>query len=208
MKFLNYTFEQSQSLVTKETVEKLNQKGSWKRFIGLLITSIVIYFFSIAMPMFIKGLTLDQNPRFSWIQWPIILFYVVMYLIYLFFSIKHRRSPMKLKFCTYFYMVVLLAIFTVCAGIMMMTRRNIVSILSGAMFLLSIYYLIRTVPRKLREAVQNQTEFSPMVALVTEKISDGLVFLGGTGITAGLVLFDRSTGSDVRGSIDAVLMRY
>ena len=112
---------------------------------------------------------------------------------------------MKLKFCTYFYMVVLLAIFTVCAGIMMMTRRNIVSILSGAMFLLSIYYLIRTVPRKLTEAVQNQTEFSPMTALVTEKISDGLVFLGGTGITAGLVLFDRSTGSDTRGSIDAVL---
>ena len=132
--------------------------------------------------MFIKGLTLDQNPTFSWIQWPIILFYVVMYLVYLFFSIKYRRSPMKLKFCTYFYMVVLLAIFTVSAGIMMMTRRNIVSILSGAMFLLSIYYLIRTVPRKLKEAVQNQTEFSPMVALVTEKISD------------------------VRGSIDAVLM--
>lgn len=78
MKFLNYTFEQSQSLVTKETVEKLNQKGSWKRFIGLLITSIVIYFFSIAMPMFIKGLTLDQNPRFSWIQWPMIILYVVM----------------------------------------------------------------------------------------------------------------------------------
>ncbi|WP_289093431.1 hypothetical protein [uncultured Streptococcus sp.] len=50
MKFLNYTFEQSQSLVTKETVDKLNQKGSWKRFIGLFITSIVIYFFSIAMP--------------------------------------------------------------------------------------------------------------------------------------------------------------
>ena len=98
MRFLNYTFEQSQSLVTKETVEKLNQKGSWKRFIGLFITSIVIYFFSIITPMFIKGLTLDQNPTFSWIQWPIILFYVVMYLVYLFFSIKNRRSPMKLKF--------------------------------------------------------------------------------------------------------------
>lgn len=204
MKFLNYTFEQSQSLVTKETVDKFNQKGSWKRFIGLFITSIVIYFFSIAMPMFIKGLTLDQNPRFSWIQWSVILFYVVMYLVYLFFSIKHRRSPMKLKFCTYFYMVVLLAIFTVCAGIMMMTRRNIVSILSGAMFLLSIYYLIRTVPRKLREAVQNQTEFSPMVALVTEKISDGLVFLGGTGITAGLVLFTALPGATSEG----VLMQF
>ncbi len=88
MKFLNYTFEQSQSLVTKETVDKFNQKGSWKRFIGLFITSIVIYFFSIAMPMFIKGLTLDQNPRFSWIQWSVILFYVVMYLVYLFFSFQ------------------------------------------------------------------------------------------------------------------------
>ncbi len=61
MRFLNYTFEQSQSLVTKETVEKLNQKGSWKRFIGLFITSIVIYFFSIITPMFIKGLTLDSK---------------------------------------------------------------------------------------------------------------------------------------------------
>ena len=156
--------------------------------------------------MFIKGLTLDQNPTFSWIQWPMIFLYLIMYLVYLLFSIRYRKSPMKLKFCTYFYMVILLTIFTVCAGIMMMTRRNIVSILSGAMFLLSIYYLIRTVPRKLKEAVQSQTEFSPMVALVTEKISDGLVFLGGTGITAGLVLFDRSTGSDIRGSIDAVLM--
>ena len=206
MKFLNYTFEQSQSLVTKETVEKLNQKGSSKRFIGLFITSILLYFFSIATPLFIKGLTVEQSPTFSWIQWPMIFLYLIMYLVYLLFSIRHRKSPMKLKFCTYFYMVVLLAIFTVCAGIMMMTRRNIVSILSGAMFLLSIYYLIRTVPRKLKEAVQNQTEFSPMAALVTEKISDGLVFLGGTGITAGLVLFDRSTGSDIRGSIDAVLM--
>ena len=56
MRFLNYTFDQSQSLVTKETVEKLNQKGSWKRFIGLFITSIVIYFFSIITP-----LSLDSN---------------------------------------------------------------------------------------------------------------------------------------------------
>lgn len=206
MKFLNYTYDQSQSIVTKETVDKLNQKGSWKRFIGLFITSILLYFSSIATPMFIKGLTVEQDPTFSWIQWPMIILYVVMYLVYLLFSIRHRKSPMKLKFCTYFYMVILLAIFTVCAGIMMMTRRNIVSILSRAMFLLSIYYLIRTVPRKLKEAVQNQTEFSPMVALVTEKISDGLVFLGGTGITAGLVLFDRSTGSNLRGSIDAVLL--
>lgn len=119
---------------------------------------------------------------------------------------KAQKKPDEAEILHYFYMVILLAIFTVCAGIMMMTRRNIVSILSGAMFLLSIYYLIRTVPRKLKEAVQNQTEFSPMAALVTEKISDGLVFLGGTGITAGLVLFDRSTGSNLRGSIDAVLL--
>lgn len=76
MKFLNYTFEQSQYLVTKETVEKLNQKGSWKRFIGLFITSILFYFFSIATPLFIKGLTVEQSPTFSWIQWPMIFVYL------------------------------------------------------------------------------------------------------------------------------------
>ena len=93
MKFLNYTYEQSQSIVTKETVEKLNQKGSWKRFIGLFITSILLYFSSIATPMFIKGLTVEQDPTFSWIQWPMIILYVVMYLVYLLFSIRHRKKP-------------------------------------------------------------------------------------------------------------------
>lgn len=79
MKFLNYTYDQSQSIVTKETVDKLNQKSSWKRFIGLFITSILLYFFSIATPLFIKGLTVEQNPTFSWIQWPMIFVYLMTF---------------------------------------------------------------------------------------------------------------------------------
>ena len=73
MKFLNYTYEQSQSIVTKETVEKLNQKGSWKRFIGLFITQSFFTFLLLPTPMFIKGLTVEQDPTFSWIQWPMII---------------------------------------------------------------------------------------------------------------------------------------
>lgn len=60
-------------------MDKLNQKGSWKRFIGLFITSILLYFFSIATPLFIKGLTVEQNPTFSWIQWPMIFVYLMTF---------------------------------------------------------------------------------------------------------------------------------
>lgn len=45
MKLFNYSFEQSQSFVNEDNVNKLNQKGNWKRYIGLLITSVVLYFF-------------------------------------------------------------------------------------------------------------------------------------------------------------------
>ena len=88
----------------------------------------------------------------------------------------------------------------------MTTRRNMASIVAGITFGLAIFYLVRTVPRKMKEAVCQRTEFSPMTSILTDRISDALIFLGGTGITAGLVLFDRSTGSNLRGSIDAVLM--
>ena len=206
MKLFNYSFEQSQSFVNEDIVNKLNQKGNWKRYIGLLITSVVLYFFLVAIPMFISGHTVDQAPNYRWLQWPAIFLFLIMYLVYLFFSIKYRNSPMKLKFCTYFYMVILLSMFTVCSGIMMMTHRNMASIVAGVTFGLAIFYLVRTVPRKMKEAVCNRTEFSPMSSILTDRISDGLIFLGGTGITAGLVLFDRSTGSNTRGGIDAVLM--
>ena len=34
MKLFNYSFEQSQSFVNEDIVNKLNQKGNWKRYIG------------------------------------------------------------------------------------------------------------------------------------------------------------------------------
>ncbi|MEZ7612583.1 hypothetical protein [Streptococcus sp. 20925_1_77] len=55
MKLFNYSFEQSQSFVNEDIVNKLNQKGNWKRYIGLLITSVVLYFFLVAIPMFVSG---------------------------------------------------------------------------------------------------------------------------------------------------------
>lgn len=60
MKLFNYSFEQSQSFVNEDIVNKLNQKGNWKRYIGLLITSVVLYFFLVAIPMFIS--------RIQWIK--------------------------------------------------------------------------------------------------------------------------------------------
>lgn len=45
MELFNYSFEQSQSFVNEDIVNKLNQQGNWKRYIGLLITSVALYFF-------------------------------------------------------------------------------------------------------------------------------------------------------------------
>ncbi len=67
---------------------------------------------------------------------------------------------------------------------------------------------MRTVPRKIRESVEKRETFVPLSALFTEKVSDGLIFIGGTGITAFLVLFDRSTGSDTRGAINAIVTPF
>ena len=46
-----------------------------------------------------------------------------------------------------------------------------------------------------------------LAALATEK-TDQLLIWGGSGVTAGLVLFDRSNHTNVRGSIDAILMPF
>lgn len=51
MELFNYSFEQSQSFVNEDIVNKLNQKGNWKRYIGLLITSVALYFFLVATPL-------------------------------------------------------------------------------------------------------------------------------------------------------------
>jgi putative membrane protein len=67
---------------------------------------------------------------------------------------------------------------------------------------------MRTVPRKIRESVEKRETFVPLSALFTEKVSDGLIFIGGTGITAFLVLFDRSIGSDTRGAINAIVTPF
>ena len=63
MKLFNYSFDQSLSFVNEDIVNKLNQKGNWKRYIGLLITSVVLYFFLVAIPMFVSGHTVEQAPN-------------------------------------------------------------------------------------------------------------------------------------------------
>ena len=123
----------------------------------------------------------------------------MFYIIYIISSIKYRNNPMILKYITFCYMLLLIFIMEICLTLSIASRRNLLGILSGFLFVIVCYYLMRTVPRKIRESVEKKETFVPLSALFTEKVSDGLIFIGGTGITAFLVLFDRSTGSDTRG---------
>ena len=69
-------------------------------------------------------------------------------------------------------------------------------------------YLFRTVPKKIKTAVEERKSYASLAALATEKMTDQLLIWGGSGITAGLVLFDRSNHTNVRGSIDAILTPF
>ena len=208
MRLFNYTFEESQSFVNEDIINKVKTKGSYKRFIGFALFSILLYILSLVVPVLLSGDTIYTTQNFSWFNVPLILMFLMFYIIYIIFSIKYRKNPMILKYITFCYMLLLIFIMEICLTLSIASRRNLLGILSGFLFVIVCYYLMRTVPRKIRESVEKKEPFVPLSALFTEKVSDGLIFIGGTGITAFLALFDRSTGSDTRGAINAIVTPF
>lgn len=208
MRLFSYTFEESQSFVNEDIVAKLKAKGSYKRFIGFALFSILLYVLSLLVPVLLNGDTIYTAQSFSWFNFPLIIMFLLFFVLYIVFSIKYRNNPMILKYITFCYMLLLIFIMEISLTLSIVLRRNLLGILSVFLFVIICYYLARTVPRKIRESVENQEPFAPLSALFTKKVSDGLIFIGGTGVTAFLALFDRSTGSDTRGAINAVVTPF
>lgn len=124
MKLFNLTFEESQSLVTEEELNKLKEKGSYKRFFGLLIASIGLYFFCVMIPTLLKVVTVAEDPYFTWLNLPLLIIFSAIYVLYMVYSIKYRHSPLRLKYCTQIYMFILTIITAICLELMMVSRRN------------------------------------------------------------------------------------
>lgn len=51
-------------------------------------------------------------------------------------------------------MLLLIFIMEICLTLSIASRRNLLGILSGFLFVIVCYYLMRTVPRKIRESVE------------------------------------------------------
>lgn len=208
MKLFQLTFEESQSFVNEDIINKIRTKGNYKRFIGFIVFSMLLYLLLLSVPILVSGNTIYTAQNFSWINWPLVFFFLLLYLIYVFFSIKYRKKPMLQKYVTLCYMVLLTFIMEIGITLAIVSRRSLLGASSGILFVIVFFYLVRTVPRKIKESIDNKEPFIPLVALVTNKVADGLLFLGGAGVTGLLALFDRSTGSDTRGTINAILIPF
>ena len=59
MKLFTYSFEESQSFVNETIISRFNDKGNWKRFIGMPLFSAIVYLLYILLPAVFKGIRLD-----------------------------------------------------------------------------------------------------------------------------------------------------
>ena len=108
MRLFNYTFEESQSFVNEDIINKVKTKGSYKRFIGFALFSILLYVLSLVVPVLLSGDTIYTTQNFSWFNVPLILMFLMFYIIYIISSIKYRNNPMILKYITFCYMLLFL----------------------------------------------------------------------------------------------------
>ena len=138
----------------EDIINKVKTKGSYKRFIGFALFSILLYVLSLVVPVLLSGDTIYTTQNFSWFNVPLILMFLMFYIIYIISSIKYRNNPMILKYITFCYMLLLIFIMEICLTLSIASRRNLLGILSGFLFVIVCYYLMRTVPRKIRESVE------------------------------------------------------
>jgi len=61
MKLFTYSFEESQSFVNETIISRFNDKGNWKRFIGMPLFSAIVYLLYILLPAVFKGIRLDGD---------------------------------------------------------------------------------------------------------------------------------------------------
>ena len=115
---------------------------------------------------------------------------------------------MILKYLTYCYMYLLLLFMELGFVLIGIFCRKLLGFLSAGLTIVVVIYLFRTVPKKIKAAVEERKPYASLAALATEKITDQLLIWGGSGVTAGFVLFDRSNHTNARGSIDAILTPF
>ena len=208
MKFFTYSFEESQSFVNETIINRFNEKGNWKRFIGMPLFSAMVYLLYILLPAVFKGIKLDGDDAYHWLNLPLLFVLLLFYLVYIFFSFKYRKKKMILKYVTYCYMYLLLLFMELGFILVGIFCRKLLGFLSAGLTLIVLVYIFRTVPQKIKTAVEERKPYASLAALVTETITDQLLLWGGSGVTAGLVLFDRANNTNVRGSIDAILTPF
>ena len=89
MKLFTYSFEESQSFVNETIISRFNDKGNWKRFIGMPLFSAIVYLLYILLPAVFKGIRLDgdgdADVAYQWLNLPLLFVLLLFYLVYIFY---------------------------------------------------------------------------------------------------------------------------
>lgn len=90
MKLFTYSFEESQSFVNETIINRFNDKGNWKRFIGMPLFSAIVYLLYILLPAVFKGIRLDGDGdvAYQWLNLPHLFVLLLFYFIWSTFSIR------------------------------------------------------------------------------------------------------------------------
>ena len=90
MKLFTCSFEESQSFVNETIINRFDDKGNWKRFIGMPLFSAIVYLLYILLPAVFKGIRLDGDGdvAYQWLNLPLLFVLLLFYFIWSTFSIR------------------------------------------------------------------------------------------------------------------------
>ena len=133
--------------------------------------SAIVYLLCIFLPAGFKGIRLDGDGdvAYQWLNLPLLFVLLLFYLVYIFYSFKYRKKKMIMKYLTYCYMYLLLLFMELEFVLIGIFCRKLLGFLSAGLTIVVVIYLFRTVPKKIKTAVEERKTYASLAAHFTEE---------------------------------------
>lgn len=133
--------------------------------------SAIVYLLCILLPAVFKEIRLDGDGdvAYQWLNLPLLFVLHLFYLFYIFYSFKYRKKKMILKYLTYCYMYLLLLFMELEFVLIEIFCRKLLGFLSAGLTIVVVIYLLRTVPKKIKTAVEERKTYASLAARFTEE---------------------------------------
>lgn len=206
MQLFKFSFEESGYIVDEAFVKRSMEKSINKRFLGLFIIAFLDYFFISFLPVIMGIQTIKE---YHFINYPLLIAVLIVYLVYIIFSIRHHHRNIYKKYFSSCYLVLTLFILFFSGSIaiifLIYQKNPIVAILD---LILTVGFIINSQIRMfqgIKSSVQKHEKFNSRAYLLSEKIGRILLVVGGSGITALSAIINIRTNGASNEIIDAII---